>query len=100
MLDNFTAVHYINKAGGTKYSALSAISRDIVAWCEKRVLSVEAIHLPGVLNVLADQQSRLRNESSDWKLQAYDFQKMFALWGPRIDLFALAWNRQLDLFFS
>ena len=29
MLDNFTAVHYINKSGGTKSLALSAISADI-----------------------------------------------------------------------
>jgi hypothetical protein len=55
MLDNFTAVHYINKSGGTKSPALSAIFVDIVDWCEKRQLSIEAIHLPGVLNVLADQ---------------------------------------------
>jgi len=100
MLDNFTAVHYINKVGGTKSSALSAISGDFVAWCEKRFLSVEAIHLPEVLNVLAGQQSRMRNESSDWKLQADAFQKMFALWGHRIDLFASAWNGQLDLIIS
>ncbi len=68
MLDNFMAVHYITKSGGTRSPALSAISADIVDWCEKRHLSIEAIHLPGVLNVLADQQSRMRNESSDWKL--------------------------------
>ena len=30
MLDNFTAVHYIKKSCGTKSSALSAISADIV----------------------------------------------------------------------
>ncbi|KZS08158.1 Uncharacterized protein APZ42_027944 [Daphnia magna] len=31
MLDNFTAVHYINKSGGTKSPALSAITAEIVA---------------------------------------------------------------------
>ncbi len=67
MLDIFTVVHYINKSGGTRSPALSAISADIVDWFENRKLSIEAIHLPGVLNVLADQQSRLRNESSDWR---------------------------------
>jgi hypothetical protein len=100
MLDNFTAVHYINKSGGTRSPALSAISADIVDWCEKRQLSIEAIHLPGVLNVLADQQSRMRNESSDWKLQESTFQRIRALWEPEIDLFASTWNRQLDRFVS
>jgi hypothetical protein len=100
MLDNFTAVHYINKAWGTRWFALSAISGAIVAGCEKRDMSIEAIYLPGVLNVLADQLSRMRNESSDWKLQADIFQKTWALWEPKVDLFASAWNRQLDLFVS
>jgi hypothetical protein len=103
MLDNFTAVHYIIKSGGTRSPALSAISADIVDWCEKRKLSNEAIqliHLPGVLNVLADQQSRMRNESSDWKLQESTFQRIRALWEPEIDLFASTWNRQLDRFVS
>jgi ribonuclease HI len=38
MLDNFMAVHYITKSGGTRSPALSAISADIVDWCEKRQL--------------------------------------------------------------
>jgi hypothetical protein len=100
MLDNFTAVHYIIKSGGTRSPALSAISADIVDWCEKRKPSIEAIHLPGVLNVLADQQSRMRNESSDWKLQESTFQRIRALWEPEIDLFASTWNRQLERFVS
>jgi hypothetical protein len=100
MLDNFTAVHYINKSGGTKSPALSAISEDIVAWCESRNLSIEAIHLSGVLNALADRQSRMRNESSDWKLQKSTFQLIRALWEPKTDLFPSSWNRQLDRFVS
>ena len=92
MLDNFTAVHYINRSEETKSLALSAISADIVDWCEKRQLSIEAIQLPGVLNVLADQQSRMRNKSSDWKLQESTFQRILALWEPEIDLFSLTWN--------
>ncbi|KAK4025031.1 hypothetical protein OUZ56_010536 [Daphnia magna] len=51
MLENFTAIHYINKSSGTKAPALSAISVDIVAWCEEHNLTIEAIHLPGALNV-------------------------------------------------
>ena len=88
MLDNFTAVHYINKAWGTRWFALSAISGAIVAGCEKR----DKCPCWSTL--------RMRNESSDWKLQADIFQKTWALWEPKVDLFASAWNRQLDLFVS
>jgi hypothetical protein len=28
------------------------------------------------------------------------FQKIWALWEPKVDLFASAWNRQLDFFVS
>ena len=97
MLHNFTAVHYINKLGGTKSPALSAISADIVNWCEKRKLSIKAIHLPGVLNVFTYQQSRMRNESSDWELQESTFQRILTLWEPEI---ASTWNKQLDRFVS
>ncbi|KZS13077.1 Uncharacterized protein APZ42_021816 [Daphnia magna] len=100
MLDNFTAVHYINKSGGTKSPALSAITAEIVAWCEERTFSIRAVHLPGILNFLADRQSRMQHETSDWKLQESTFQQNMALWDRKIDLFAANWNRQLDLFVS
>jgi hypothetical protein len=63
MLDNITAVHYINKLGGTKSPALSAISADIVDWCEKRKLSIKAIHLPGVVGLLCPPGAGQPNES-------------------------------------
>ena len=58
VLDNSTAVSYVNIAGGTKSKALCRISKSIVDWCESRSLSITATHLPGVLNSIADEQSR------------------------------------------
>ncbi|KZS02254.1 Uncharacterized protein APZ42_000775, partial [Daphnia magna] len=68
MLDNVTAVHYINKAGGSRSKCLTDISAQIVKWCETRELSVHAIHLPGVLNFVADRLSRSTPDASDWRL--------------------------------
>ena len=49
-LDNTTAVCYINKNGGTRSLALSSAAIRLTEFCESRRLSIEAVHLAGVLN--------------------------------------------------
>ena len=100
MMDNSTAVCYINKAEGTRSKSLNDIAADIMCWCESRKISVHAVHLPGILNSLADLQSRWKRESSDWKLKTSVFSKLSELWAPEVDLFASHWNRQVARFMS
>jgi hypothetical protein len=100
MMDNSTAVCYVNKAGGTRSKSLNDIAADIMCWCESRKISVHAVHLPGILNSLADLQSRWKRESSDWKLKTSVFSKLSELWAPEVDLFASHWNRQVARFMS
>jgi hypothetical protein len=100
ILDNSTAVSYINKRGGTRSRALCDISSSIVSWCESHNLSLTATHLPGVLNSVADEQSRTSLDASDWMLCRSTFRKLSAVWKTEVDLFANKWNAQLPTFVS
>lgn len=58
-------------------------------------------HLPGALNVEADNQSRQFNERTDWHLREDVFQQISKVWGtPDIDLFASKLNYQLPKYVS
>jgi hypothetical protein len=100
MLENSTAVHYVNKSGGSKSEELCRISSEIVAWCEPRTISVNAVYLPGAQNVIADRLSRAPPDSSDWKLNPATFGLLRAHWSPKENLLASARNRQLEQFVS
>ena len=89
-LDNNTAVCYVNKLGGTRSRNLTTIAKKIAAWCELRNNKIEAVYLPGKLNIIADRESRTLSDSSDWKLSSTIFYKICALWPADIDLFASA----------
>jgi hypothetical protein len=100
MLDNRTAVAYVNKSGGTRSRNLCSIAARIAEWCEDRLLTVSAVYLPGALNILADRLSRMRPDVSDWMLDQSVFRQLQSIWDPQVDLFAANWNRQLELFAS
>ena len=99
-LDNTTAIAYINKCGGTRSSSLSSIAGDIIRYCEERKLGVEAFHLAGAKNVVADTESRAAVDAGDWKLDPDLASKIFNVWHCDIDLFSSAWNAQLPAFVS
>lgn len=99
-LDNSTAVAFINKCGGTRSRRLSSMAEDIIRWYEERVLSLKAVHLAGNLNIIADHQSRVFQDQSDWKLSEISFRRIKSQWEMEIDLFAAAWNAQLIKFTS
>lgn len=100
MLDNITAVHYVNKSGGSRSEGLCRISAEIVAWCESRSININAVYLPGAQNIVADRLSRAPPDSSDWMLNPAVFGHLRARWSLQVDLFASVWNRQMDRFVS
>jgi len=100
MMDNRTAVHYVNNSGGSRSHRLCQISAEIVAWCEQRRITTNAEYLPGAQNLIADRQSRAGTDSSDWQLNPAVFSRLRAHWSLRVDLFASEWNSQLDQFVS
>ena len=97
-IDNTTAVSYINKLGGCKSKPLCDISLRIATWCEERNLFLFAIFVPGVLNTLADAESRRPVSSGDWKLSPLAFASIAETWSVQVDLFASDWNKQLSKF--
>ena len=100
LLDNTVAVSYINRSGGTKSFRLNKITKNICDWCDERLITLQAGHVPGITNTIADAESRSRSDSSDWKLRADLFSKICFKWSVDVDLFAALWNRQLPWFTS
>lgn len=66
-LNNATAVAYVNKRGGSRSSILNKVALDIISWCEKANLEIQAVYITGSFNFIADKESKRRNESRDWK---------------------------------
>lgn len=99
-LDNSTAVCYINKGGGTRSAELTSIAKLLTSFCEQRELSVEAVHLAGVLNIDADRESRSTSDTSDWMLSRQVFNNINRIWPMDVDLFGSFWNAQLPRYVS
>ena len=58
--------------------------------CLPNHISLTAQHIPEVTNTLADRESRVFQDASDWKLNPQTFAALNKLWEPvGIDLFAV-----------
>jgi len=67
----------------------------------ERNILLHAQHLPGVLNTIADEESRIWSDRSEWKLSPILFQEINHLLGPlSTDLFASRLSSQLPIFVS
>ena len=101
MMGNTTAISYINKMGGPTSLVLSGLAFDIWQWCLERFITVEAHHLPGQLNIVADFESRAGPDTSDLQLDPSIFQGTNNKWGPfTTDLFASRLTAHLPRFVS
>jgi hypothetical protein len=101
LMDNITAISFINHKGGTHSKALSDLALQIWTWCIQRNITVCAEHIPGIDNVGADRESRKQLGLAEWKLNRQLFVKINAKWGPlEVDLFAARHNRQLQRYYS
>jgi hypothetical protein len=63
LIDNTTAISYLNRKGGTHPKSLSDVAISIWSWCLERNLLVHAEHIPGVQNYLADSLSRKQSDN-------------------------------------
>ena len=100
-LDNTTAVAYIANMGGKK-PRYNELAREMWLWAKRRHIWLSARHLPGVLNVCADRESRRKyDEELEWMLNTVVFNKVNALLGPvSVDLFASRLNNQVKCYVS
>ena len=101
-LDNSTAVCYIRNMGSTHSVECNELSLSIWLWCIENRVWLTATHLPGVDNVIADQESRhFNNSNTEWTLKDQIFQKIKNVLGsPQIDLFATRNNNRVPKYFS
>ena len=100
-IDNTTAVAYINRMGGTASPMLWQLTKDLWLWCMERNILLQAQHLPGALNSIADRESRTWSDRSEWKLNPIVFRNINLLLGPlSTDLFGSRLSTQLPSFVS
>ena len=70
-------------------------------WCLSKKGTLQAEHILGRLNVIADVQSRAKPDAADWKLDSEVFKVLNQSFDPfTIDLFADKNNAQLERFHS
>ena len=101
MSDNTTTVCYINNMGGSKSRACNDIARRIWKLALERNNFLSSAHLPLKQNIVADRESRVFNDRTEWMLHQGFFQKLSQLWGPfEVDLFASRLNKQISTYVS
>ena len=102
-MDNTTAVHYVNKIGGTISFDLCILALALWEWpwAEARNIHLSAVYLPGQLNLIADTLSRLINLDSEWMLNPSIFRHVCSTYSiTNVDLFATRVNNQVPNFVS
>ena len=100
--DNTTVVAYVNKQGGTHSRQLWLETSLLFELLSRLQSSLRARHIPGRLNVIADQLSREGQIlPTEWSLRQDIVDSIFATWGhPHIDLFATRYNHKCPVFVS
>ena len=101
MMDNTTAISYINHMGGSHSLACNALSREIWLWAISRHVWLSAAHIPGKDNVIADYYSRSADDSKEWALHPHIFTYVSKTFGlPHVDLFASRTNKKVPVYVS
>ena len=101
MLDNTTAVSYINHQGGTISVACNKVSRDMWEWAEQNHTWISAAHVPGTINTIADSESRQFDDDTEWSLTDTIFSIIVNKFGmPDIDMFATRMNAKTQKYVS
>jgi hypothetical protein len=74
--DNMTSLSHINKHGGTRSYHLMTLATSLWKWCLRRNLNLQAVHIPGVDNRVADQESRRSFTKNHWQILPEVFQQL------------------------
>ena len=96
LIDNTTAVAYINKKGGSRSPQLATLTMEIWTYCLSRQIWITAKHIPGLMNSEADYASRNFNNHTEWMLDPIIFQQITTqYYTPEVDLFLTRLNHQV-----
>ena len=100
-IDNSTAVAYIRNMGGTHSKKCNKMAQAIWHYCINNDIWLSATHIPGVLNVEADRESRLFSDSTEWSINKTVFKNIIECFGtPDVDLFASRLNNKLATYYA
>jgi len=99
---DFTAIAYLRDQGDTLSHQMSDLAVQVCIWAESNQMTLIPRHLPGHLNVLADQLSRKHQIlGSEWSLLQAVADRVVEHWGkPMVDLFALKRNSKMVTYMS
>ena len=99
--DNTTTISYINRMGGMNSPQCNKLALQIWEFCEIRNIWLVATFIPGVLNVVADFESRHFTDDTEWELCDHIFHQACLEFGyPEIDLFASRLNAKCNQYVS
>jgi ribonuclease HI len=99
LCDNITTIAYLNNLGGSE-KKLSELATAIWSECYRLNIQLQAKHLAGKDNCLADQLSRM-SMKYDWMLHPAVFNYIETIYGPHdIDRFASMLTTQLPVYNS
>ena len=102
MMDNTTAMACINHMGTNHSLSCNQITQAIWNWCISNKIWINAAHIPGRENVVANHESRRVNLDAEWKLDSSLLQTALSELerSPTIDLFASRLSAQLPRYVS
>ena len=99
--DNTATVAYINHQGGLRSRRMSQLARHLLLWSQKHLRSLRAVFIPGDRNQAADELSRVRPISGEWRLHPQTVQLIWDQFGEaQIDLFASRDSSHCAQFYS
>ena len=87
---------FVRHMGGSHFLPCNDIARQMWEWCVPRNIWLSISHIPRVINVIADQASRVFDDSTEWKLNVDFFNRIVNILGtPTINMFASQLNYQM-----
>ena len=100
--DNTTVACYVNKQGGARSPVLSKMAESLLLWCQDNNICLTARHVPGTINVIADQLSRPHMIlHTEWTLVPHVLEPIWRAWfRPMVDLFATMFNHRFPTYVS
>ena len=101
LLDNTTAIKYLNKMGGRK-PLFNNLTKEIWEWCVIRNIWLSVYHIPGKDNQRADALSRQKlSVDMEWEMHPDVFEQIMNRYGRcEVDLFASCQNFKLPKYVS
>ncbi len=99
--DNMAVVSNINRQEGSRSRTLDRLARRLLLWSQDKFLSLRAVHVLGILNLVADFLSRQKLRPGEWMLNRQTVSQIWDLFGKaEVDLFASQESSQCPLWFS